>query len=297
MKPLGGTELLYKNLTKYVGQEWIENIHLLVSAFDNRIYDETKKKILWQHLMTDQYNAQPMSDATLVNRIDQFVYVSNWQMQQFIQHFNVGHCNNMVIKNAIEPITFKEKPKDKIRLVYNSMPDRGLEVLLDAFDMMNTKDIELVVHSSNITYGTGYAKLMGNTHEHLFNRCRKHSNITYKGFAMNPVIRTAVQSAHILAYPSIFAETSCLVAIEAGAAGCKIVTTDYGALTETCDKWATYINHTDNKKELAETYAAKLTEEIDNYTDTSTKEQSDWFNETYSWDKRKEEWKNLLCEK
>lgn len=294
MKPLGGTELLYKNLIKYVGKEWTENVHLLISSFDNRILDNTKRKIFWQHLYVDQYNAQGMSNKEWVDSIDQFVYVSEWQKQQFIDHFGVGHCNNMVIRNAIETLPFKEKPKDKIRLIYNSMPDRGLEILLDAFDMMNTKDVELVVHSSSVTYGSGYAKMVGNSYDHLFNRCRKHPNIVYKGFAMNPVIRSAVQSAHILAYPSIFPETSCLVAIEAGAAGCKIVTTDYGALPETCDKWATYIGYTDNKKVLAEAYAAKLTEEINNYTDSSAKDQSNWFNEHYSWDKRKTEWKTIL---
>ena len=91
-------------------------------------------------------------------------------------------------------------------------------------------------------------------------------NVVYKGYAMNKAIHKAVQQAHILAYPSIFAETSCLTAIEAGAAGCKIVTTDYGALRETCQDWATYVDFTTNRQELVNNYAETLKKEIDNYT-------------------------------
>ena len=94
-------------------------------------------------------------------------------------------------------------------------------------------------------------------------------NVVYKGYAMNKAVHKAVQQAHILAYPSIFEETSCLAAIEAGAAGCKIVTTDYGALKETCGDWASYIEFTPNRRELVQNYAELLQKEIDNYLNTN----------------------------
>lgn len=297
MRPNGGTELLCKNLIKYVGQDWLKHTNLVVSICNEEMIDINRKNILWQHLMTDQYNVMGLNNKKFTEKIDKFIYVSEWQKKKFINQFDLANYNNIVIKNAIDPIPFKQKPKDKIRLIYNSMPNRGLEILLDAFDMLDTRDIELVVYSSNIIYGLNYSKMIGNSYDVLFNRCRKHPNITYKGYAMNNVIRSAVQSSHILAYPSIFPETSCLVAIEAGAAGCKIVTTDYGALPETCGRWASYINYTPNKKELTEAYALKLKEEIENYTDEKSEEQSIWFNKNYSWLNRQKEWKEILCEK
>ena len=52
---------------------------------------------------------------------------------------------------------------------------------------------------------------------------------------------------HILAYPSTWQETSCRVAMEAMSAHCAIVTSNWGALPETCGEYAYMYNYTENK--------------------------------------------------
>ena len=296
MKPLGGTEILYNGFLKHVGNYWQENTNIILSTCDPRLVDQSKRNILWQHISYDQRNAQMMNDIEFVNMINQFVYVSNWQLNQYQQRFPIHSCNNVVLKNAIEPIEYIEKPTDKIRLIYTSMPFRGLDVLLDAFDLINNGDVELVVYSSNVIYGTNYSNAVGNSYDQLFNRCKSTPNVIYKGYAMNKAVKKAVQSAHILAYPSTFEETSCLAAIEAGAAGCKIVTTELGALPETCNNWATYVPFTNNRTELVHNYAETLKKAIDNYSSScyNIQAQSHWFNEQYSWLNRATEWHQLL---
>jgi len=293
MKPAGGTELLYNNLIKYVGKDWSKNINLITSICHPNFVDNSKVNVLWQHLSYDQYNCQLMHDETFVNSIQHFVYVSDWQLQQYQKTFPISHANNHVIKNAIEPIEYKEKLKGKIKLIYTSMPNRGLEVLLDVFEMMNRDDVELTIYSSTIIYGKGY---IDNNAQRLFNRCKSMKNVIYKGYAMNNAVRKALQEHHILAYPSIFEETSCLAAIEAGAAGCKIVTTNFGALPETCGEYATYVDYNENKKELVENYLVILNRVIDNYDKEcyNLNEQSEWFNQNYSWKNRADEWNNLF---
>lgn len=302
MTPIGGTELLYKNLIKYAGVDWAQKINLIVSGTDPSFLDLSRMNVSWQHLYIDQGAAQGMADARFTNYIDQFVYVSNWQMSEFNRHFGVSHYPSCVIKNAIESIEFKEKPTDRIRLIYTSMPDRGLEILLEAWRIMNRKDVELIVYSSNIIYGKGYSDSRHGLYDKLFNTCKTTPGIQYKGFGMNQAVRKALQEAHILAYPSIYPETSCLAAIEAGAAGCKIVTTDFGALPETCNGWATHVPYTGNFSELAENYADALNKSIDNYWTESynIKDQSYWFNNYYSWTHRSQEWLDFfknVCEK
>lgn len=298
MRPIGGSEILYNNLLKYTGSDWSQQINLVLSVCNPNYIDSTRINVLWQHLMTDQGAIAGMVYPEFIRNIDHFVYVSNWQLKQFENSFPIELSQNHVIKNAIEPIAFKPKPTGPLRLIYTSTPNRGLEILLRSFEILNRKDIELVVYSSNIIYGKGYSDQQAGKYDLLFHHCKTTPGITYKGFAVNKAVRSALQSAHILAYPSIYEETSCLAAIEAGAAGCKIVTTNLGALPESCGQWATYVDYQygDNLDRLAEQYAEVLTKEIDQYWSNSynLKDQSDWFNSTYSWEHRKLEWLNFF---
>lgn len=295
MNPQGGTELLYKNFIKYIDKRWVQNTHLFVSSIDERIYDTSKQRILWQHLYVDQPNVQPLNNPQIASNLDMIVFVSEWQRQQFLLHFPLINPNKTcVIRNAIVPIEYKPKANGKINLVYNSMPNRGLDVLLDAYELIDTSNTELIIHSSNIIYGKGYHTLIGNSYDKILHRCKTTKNVTYKGYAINKGVRASLQTSHILAYPSIFPETSCLVAIEAGAAGCKLVTTNYGALPETCLGYNSYIEYTNDRQELVESYAELLEKEIKNYNSDFCKFQSDEFNSKYSWENRKKEWEDLL---
>lgn len=292
--PRGGTELLHGNLMRHIPPEKWDGINLMISACDSRFVDPNKFNVMWQHLSYDQANVANMNDRNFVDSIDHFVYVSEWQFDKFRYYFNLSDSNNTIIRNAIDPIEYVEKPKDRIRLIYTSTPNRGLQILLDALDIMGRKDIEVVVFSSDIIYGKGYADMMRGRHDNLFNRCKKSPIITYMGYATNKAVRRALQKAHILAYPSIYEETSCLAAIEAGAAGCQIVTTEYGALPETCQGWATFVSHDTNYRNLAESYAHTLNTAIDSWIEDGKETQSDWFNSKYSWHRRIPEWNDFL---
>lgn len=49
MKPIGGTELLYNNLIKYVGRDWEKEINLILSFTDPNMLDPNRKNIVWKH--------------------------------------------------------------------------------------------------------------------------------------------------------------------------------------------------------------------------------------------------------
>ena len=293
MPPRGGTEILWGNFRKYVDQDLISKVNILLSVCDKTLLKKNCPNILWQHVNTDQRVAQGCNDIAFVNGIDKFVYVSEWQRQKYHNEFNLPYDKSIVLLNAIDPIPYVKKTKGKLKLIYTSTPWRGLEILLESFKLLNRKDIELDVYSSTVIYGSNF---MPNQYDWLFNKCRGTPGVNYKGYALNKGIRRALQSAHILAYPSIFEETSCLAAIEAGAAGCQIVTTNLGALPETCDHWASYVQHTHDVNKLIHSYAEVLNSTIDNYWHQQDflYAQSICFNDQYSWHNRKNEWNNLL---
>jgi glycosyltransferase involved in cell wall biosynthesis len=300
MKPMGGSEILYNNFCNYVGPYWPNNLNLIMSTCEHSQIQPHKINVLWQHLSYDQKNVQLLHSQNFLDSLQHIVFVSNWQYDAFKSIFNIHNKNNHVIKNAIVRLPFIEKPKEKLKIIYTSMPNRGLSVLLDSFDIMNRNDVELVIYSSNIIYGKEYFK--GVNDEKLFHRCKTNKNITYRGYSLNSAIRKELQKSHIFAYPSIFQETSCLSAIEAGAAGCRIVTTNYGALPETCDRFAEYVEYDSDYSKLSYNFAEKLNRVVDNYWKEcyDLEKQSNWFNENYCWQNKKMEWIKLIgkiCEK
>jgi glycosyltransferase involved in cell wall biosynthesis len=297
MLPSGGTEILHKNLLKYV--EIPKNINLMISICNTRNIENNKKNILWQHLSYDQANVKPMIYKNFTDGIDSFVFVSNWQCIEFDKAFNIPSDRSVVIKNAIDPIEFIERPKEKkIKLIYTSMPNRGLELLLDCFEYIGRDDVELDVYSSTLIYGSGFYMQENIKYEKLFERAKNMKNVNYFGYASNEDVRLALQNSHILSYPSIFEETSCMSIIEAGAAGCNIVSTNLGAIPETASEFGKLVPINNLYDELVVSYSNALNETIDNYYSSENKkllvEQSKFYNNFYSWENRKKDWKKLF---
>ena len=295
----GGTELLLEGLKKYTNINEYENINIVLSTPNQDKLRYTKKNVLWQHLNYIDESLAPMRDPAFMKAIAATVYVSHWQLEKFRYLFQVPLHNAYVIRNAIDPIEFKEKSKDgKIKLIYTSTPFRGLSILLDVFEMLNRDDIELEVYSSTQIYSSGYHQVYGNLYTELFDRAMSMKNVNYHGYAENKDVHKALQEAHIFAYPSIFEETACLAMIEAGAAGCSLVTTDLGALPETGGMYANMITIKSNENQIRDSYAEFLNNAIDNYWLPSNqehiREQSEYFNKFYSWERRAKEWNRFF---
>ena len=105
-------------------------------------------------------------------------------------------------------------------------------------------------------------------------------------------------NAHIFAYPSVFEETSCIAAIEALAAGCRVVTTNYGALPETCGSFARYVEFESDAGRLIESYAAALNDEMENFHSYETQHdlelQINHYNTRWSVIQRIQQWEAFL---
>jgi len=116
----------------------------------------------------------------------------------------------------------------------------------------------------------------------------------------NKKIIELLKKMHIFAHPSIWPETSCVAAIEAMAAGCETVTTNLGALYETCSPFGTFVNFDRNFDNLEKRYSKVLSNSIKNYwSDENQKKlklQRETINATYSLDVRSIEWKNFFNE-
>lgn len=283
--PIGGTEILYHQLNSLIN---LDNVNLIKSFCAFELLSNTKPNILWQHLDIDQAAVQQIGNPAFVDSLDAIVFVSHWQHEQYRKKWNLPGDKCFVIQNAINPIKIHKKP-NKIKLIYTSMPNRGLELLLDSYKLLTNK-VSCVVYSGTSIYGPKYHKQESKNYTALYKRM-KALGIKHIEYATNDEIYQDLENSHILAYPSIFQETSCLSAIQALAAGCKVVTTNFGALPETCGSWADYVLLGD-RKDFVKRYAAALDAAIEEYK--YNEDQVNYYNKYWTWDYRINQWSKFL---
>ena len=84
------------------------------------------------------------------------------------------------------------------------------------------------------------------------------------------------------------------------AAGCEVVSTNLGALYETCSPFGTFVGFDRDWNNLEKRYGKVLLKSIKNYWSSENqnklKMQSEAINATYAWDVRSIEWKNFFNE-
>lgn len=295
---MGGTELMAEALAAKLDPELRDKFQIICSRV--REIDDDKIPILWLHDLPNDPESHHLSDPESRKRFAKFVFVSNWQMNEYIHTYGLDWNDCYVIKNAIEPIELKEKPRDGIvRLVYHSTPHRGLELLLPSFEYLAEKydNIELDVYSSFNLYGWPGRD---QPYEALFERCRSHPKINYHGTQPNEVIRSALQKADIFAYPNIWPETSCICAIEALSAGCLMLHPNYAALPETAASWGITYQWTPDMNKHANMFTSILENMIQTLSedksaaDNMIAQQKLYYDNYYSWKVRITEWEQLL---
>ena len=294
----GGSESQLRLLIKYLPDESFKDINLILNNTNYDLLEKNKINVLWMHHFVNQDEAKNLGSKEFINKLDWIVYNSNWNLEQHIKYFHIPQNKSVVIRNAIEKISFVKKPSDKINLIYHTTPWRGLKILLKMFKDLNLENVELNVCSSTIIYGKKFDSILGKTYEGLFNECKNTKNVNYFGFLKNEKIIEQLKKMHIFAHPSTWPETSCIAAIESLAAGCEVVTTNLGALSETCSPFAKIINFEKRPEDLEIKYSEALLDSIKNFwsekTQKKLKLQRETINATYSWDVRSVEWKKFF---
>jgi UDP-glucose:(glucosyl)LPS alpha-1,2-glucosyltransferase len=290
----GGTELMMERLHASVDKELLDQCQIIPSRV--RELDETKIRILWQHDLPGDPESEHLKNGGH-DRFHKIVFVSNWQMQAYINHYNIPWSKCVVMQNAITPIAPQEKSKDKIKLIYTPTPHRGLQILVPVFEKLCEEfdNIELDVYSSFKLYGW---EERDTPYQELFDRCKTNPKINYYGTVDNDELRLALSKAHIFAYPSIWPETSCLCLLEAMSAGLVCVHPNFAALPETAANWSYMYQWNENPSEHAATFHMILSDAIRSIDDSHVKNKLDfqksYIDGFYNWEGRKHQWSALI---
>jgi glycosyltransferase involved in cell wall biosynthesis len=245
----GGTELSKRSIAKFIPEDLSKEFQVICSRV--RELHEDKIRIYWQHDLPEDPEVSHLRDASSRDRFHKFVFVSNWQLQEYVNRLGLPQDDKViVIENPIDPFPEVEKSKDEVRLIYFSTPHRGLDILIPVFEELATKhdNIHLDVFSSYQIYGWGDSD---KGFEPLYDRVRNHPKMTYHGFVEQDVLREHVLKSHILAFPSVWKETSCRVLMEAMSAGLICVHPNLAALSETSGGLTSMYQYLDDKNKHA----------------------------------------------
>jgi glycosyltransferase involved in cell wall biosynthesis len=228
---MGGTELLAYRLQQALPQSILDEVQIVLSRV--RKLRDDKVRIFWAHDLPGDPESEFLMNQNNHDWFHGYVFVSNWQAQQYIARYKLPTEKCIVIHNGIYPIAQTiEKPKDKINLIYHTTPHRGLELLIPTFEKLCTeyKNIHLNVYSSFKLYGW---ESRDKNYKGLFDKINNHEQMTYHGCVSNDAIRRTLSKSHIFAYPCVWTETSCLSLMEAMSAGLLCIHPNNGALFET----------------------------------------------------------------
>ena len=261
MSPLGGTELQYKFLQDNIDKSLLDKFQICLSVPGRVPLSKNKINILWQKMAPDQPHFQEFfRDKKQIEQYDYYVFNSHWNYEQFRKTFQIPHEKCTVIKNGITNIKQRdvEKKRDKIKLIYHPTPWRGLSVLLGAMQLVKNNNIELDVYSSTKVYGSDFEKQNDGLYQGLYDQAKILPNVNYIGYKPNQYILDNLHNYDAFVYPNIWEETFCISALESLACGLFVVTTDNGALYETCSEFPVYIPMDTNLKNLAIQFAAVI---------------------------------------
>lgn len=294
---MGGTELLGEELAKRLPQSLLKDFQIISSRV--RELDEGKIRIFWAHDLPGDPESEFLKSKDEQAKFHAFVFVSHWQMQRYIEYYGIPWSSCICIRNAINPIEAHEKPdhKEKLTLTYFSTPHRGLHILAPVFAKLAEKHphIELDVYSSFNLYGW---KERDKPFEKLFEMLDAHPRINNYGSVSNDVIRESLTKTHILAYPSIWQETSCLVLMESMSAGLVCVHPNFAALPETATEHTVMYQYQDRQEDHANLLYHVLNQTIEDYDNKylqglrrNAKAHADTF---YTWERRAMEWNEWL---
>jgi len=302
MQPAGGTEIQLGYLRKYVDQGVLDSVQITTSIPEKEPLDPVKPNILWLKNSYDQPNLAPwFQNKDNHSKYDWYVFNSHWSYEKYRYFFKIPEDKCTVIKNAIDYDELQLKtdfsPKQKLKMCYISTPWRGLEIALAAMDGIKDPDITLDVYSSTIIYGQSFQNANDDKYKPLYEKAKNMPNVNYMGYCDHKTLMSKLKDYDVNCFPSIWEETFCISAMESLAAGQILITTDLGALPETCCEFPIYIPYTQNKPKLALQLAEcilqtkrMLSQDLTN----PLKFQQEYYKRFYDWKYIGNHWNNFL---
>ncbi len=201
---------------------------------NHRITHAKGKKIWWS---TDQYTVGDF--AEFAKRVDTIVTISPFHADYFKSTYGIENTTTIdlpvriqdyfqEVKDPTVPISQFEKIKH--RMIFCSVPDRGLEILAQAYPKIKQAipDVSLSITSDYRLWGVAEPR-----NEQYIRRFFGIDGVKFLGAVTREEMVQEQMKAEILAYPCVYNELFCYSVAECQIAGAFPITTSQGALITT----------------------------------------------------------------
>lgn len=197
---------------------------------------DTKLRFLWTGDSPLQPYTRGLGDKRVAEHLDGLLAVSEWHANTLCEASGFPRSKAWVLGNGIEPSLFEgEEPRVRKRLIYSSVPYRGLQLMTEILPRLIElhPDLEFHCFSGFRVYQDHVSEGDRGEFERVLAQLRRFPQFHAHGNVTQTQLAREMMRSSILCYPNTFEETSCITALEAQGAGCAIVTSAFGALPET----------------------------------------------------------------
>lgn len=253
-----------------------------------------RRAVLWVH---DVHCGDQLTRDRAA-RFDAIWTLSNWHRGYFASKYPFLDDEDMagklsVTRNGIDLQRFdKVATRDARRAIYSSSPDRGLQVALETWPAIRARVPGAELH---VFYGFNNWEPFADEAQrrliaHLKKLLAETEGVHYHGRQPQDVLAGEFMKSGVWAYPTWFSETSCITAMEAQAAGLRIVTSPIAALGETVGPRGTLIpgswTSTAYKEKFVDAVAAAMLKDGNEDREALRK----YAREHFGWDSLAKDW-------
>ncbi len=196
---------------------------------------QARLKLLWVH---DVFAIRATNENLL--KADRILALTNWHKANLLNYHNVHDDHVLVTRNGIDLTRFdKQVPRNKFKVVNSSSPDRSWPILLDCWGRIKQRVPQAELHLFYGFKNWEYSAQHDQPQLNLIKRIKDHIKsleplgVVFHDRVSQEELAKEFLSAGVWAHPTWFTETSCITAMEAQAAGLRIVTSSIAALNET----------------------------------------------------------------
>jgi GT2 family glycosyltransferase len=227
--------LHYNGYTSYIEQNWIDYFISSRTTDPFNFPVRAGKKFVQAHdvfLLSQR-------EQTHLDKVDRFAVLSKWHWDFLKSYHNIPDSKLVLMANGLDLSRYEQKvERNPYRMFWSSSLDRGLDTLLYLFDYIKKEIPELELH---VFYGMfnleAAAKQRNNPAElkmiEEIKEGLKKPGVFYHDRIGQKELAIEQMKSSLWAYATDFSETFSISAIEAQAAGCPVIASNYAGLQTT----------------------------------------------------------------